>query len=83
MLSRTEELTCRELVTLVTEYVEDALPPSARERFERHLDGCRGCRNHLDQVQTTVRIVGRLECDDLSAEARAALLAAFRTWKSE
>jgi len=54
-----------------------------RARFEHHLDLCEGCRNHLEQVETTLRIVGRLRCSDLSAEAEASLLAAFRTWKSE
>lgn len=80
---RIEEMSCRELVDLVTEYIEDALPPAARARFERHLDGCGGCRNHLEQMETTIRIVGRLECADLSAEAEASLLAAFHTWKSQ
>ena len=78
-----EELSCRELVGLVTDYFEDALPPVARARFEHHLDLCEGCRNHLEHVQTTLRIVGRLRCPDLSAEAEASLLAAFRTWKLE
>ena len=83
LLLRVEEMSCGELVDLVTEYVEGAMAPRERARFERHVDGCSGCRNHLEQMRTTIRIVGRLECPDLSAEAEAALLAAFRTWKSE
>lgn len=83
MLLRIEEMTCRELVDLVTEYFDGALAPAERARFERHLDGCRACRNHLEQIRITIAIIGRLECSDLSAEVEASLLAAFRTWKSE
>jgi hypothetical protein len=79
----TDQLTCRELVDLVTDYVENALSPAERVRFERHRDLCDGCRNHLDQMQTTIRLAGRLRCSDLSTEAEASLLAAFHTWKSQ
>jgi anti-sigma factor RsiW len=77
------ELTCAELVELVTDYLEGALPPSERSRFEQHLDGCTGCRNYLEQMRTTVRLVGRLTEDDVPAAAKNDLLAAFRDWKQQ
>jgi hypothetical protein len=77
----TNELTCQELVELVTDYLEDALPDYDRLRFEDHLTGCTGCRRYLDQMRITVCTVGRLREADLSPAARDDLLAAFRTWK--
>jgi anti-sigma factor RsiW len=77
----TNELTCKELVELVTDYVEDALPDDERMRFEDHLAGCTGCRRYLEQMRTTIRTVGQLREDDLSPMARADLLAVFRNWK--
>jgi anti-sigma factor RsiW len=77
----TTELTCRELVELVTDYLEDALPDHERMRFEDHLTGCTGCRRYLDQMRLTVRAAGHLREDDLSPAARDDLLTAFRTWK--
>lgn len=77
----TDELTCQELVELVTDYLEDALPDHGRTRFEDHLAGCTGCRRYLEQMRLTLRLVGRLRGGDLSLPARDALLAAFRTWK--
>ncbi len=74
-------LTCRELVELVTDYLEDALSPSERARFDRHLDVCADCRNHLEQLRTTVTLAGRLGPSDPSPEAEAALLATFRSWR--
>ena len=76
------QLTCRELVELVTDYLEDALPPSERARFDLHLDVCAHCRDHVEQLRTTVALAGRLRPSDLGPEAQAALLAAFRTWRS-
>lgn len=77
----TEELTCRELVELVTDYLEGALPPEDAARFARHLALCPGCTTYVEQVRETVRQTGRLREDDLEPAARDALLAQFRNWK--
>jgi anti-sigma factor RsiW len=42
------DMTCRQLVELVTEYLEQALPDEERLRFERHLESCGYCRRHVD-----------------------------------
>ena len=76
-----EQLSCQELVELVTDYVEDALSPDDRARFEEHLGICEGCRNYLGQMEATVRVAGRLRPEDIGPEAEQALLAAFRDWK--
>ena len=75
------ELTCKELVELVTEYLEDALSPRDRARFEAHLAICPGCRTYLDQMQTTIDSLGSLPEESLTSEARDQLLATFRQWK--
>lgn len=77
------ELPCRELVELVTEYLEDRLSPEDRARFDAHLAACEACRAFLDQFRQTIRALGRLPEEALSVEARATLLAAFRDWQHE
>ena len=73
-------LTCRELVELVTDYLEGALSAEERGLFEDHLRECDGCAGHLDQMEQTIAVVGRIEVDDLSEQAKSELLAAFRGW---
>jgi anti-sigma factor RsiW len=73
-------LTCRELVELVTEYLEGALPASERARFDQHLAACAGCRAHLEQVRLTIELAGRLTEETIPPAARDALLEAFRGW---
>lgn len=75
-------LTCKELVELVTEYLEGGLDPVDRTRFEEHLITCPACQIHLDQVRRTIDVVGRLTEDQLSEAAQRDLLQAFRDWKS-
>lgn len=75
------EMTCKELVELVTDYFEDALPASERLRFEDHLAGCVPCTRYLEQMRRTILVVGRLREDDLSTEVREDLLTLFRAWK--
>jgi anti-sigma factor RsiW len=75
-----QEMACRELVELITEYLEDRLSPVDRARFEGHLAGCEACHAYLKQFRQTIRVLGRLPEESLSPEARSKLLAAFRDW---
>jgi len=75
------ELTCRELVELVTDYLEDRLPLPERTRFELHVCTCTGCRIYLAQMRAVVRASGRLAEEDLPPAAREDLLVAFREWR--
>jgi anti-sigma factor RsiW len=74
------ELTCQELVELVTDYLEDRLPATERARFEAHLGDCPHCRVYLEQMRHTLSLLGHLPAESLSPRAREALLAAFRDW---
>lgn len=76
------ELTCQELVELVTDYLEAVLPPETRARFEAHVHGCTECQVYLDQMRQTIRLTGRLSAAQFSDEARRKLLDAFRNWKA-
>jgi hypothetical protein len=75
------ELTCKELVEVVTDYLEGSMPAERRLLFEEHLAFCEGCQTYLEQLQETIRLAGTLVEDDLGSEARDALLGVFRDWK--
>ena len=81
-MANAEDLTCAELVELVSDYIEGALALDDRVRFEEHLTICSGCANYLDQMRTTIALSGRLRVDDLSPGARADLVRAFRSWRA-
>ncbi len=78
-----EQITCRELVELVSDYLEGALAGDALMRFEQHLEACEGCLRYVDQMRTTVASVGRVREADLPPETRAQLLDAFRDWRRD
>jgi anti-sigma factor RsiW len=48
------ELACKQLVELVADYLDDALSPDLRARFEEHLAGCDGCTTYLSQTQQII-----------------------------
>jgi anti-sigma factor RsiW len=77
-----EQLSCQELVEVVTSYLEGALPDADRLEIERHLETCDGCREYVEQMRRTIVLAGEARPADLSPEAEEALLAAFRNWKS-
>jgi hypothetical protein len=76
-----EHITCREVVELVTDYLEDALPPQETSVFEQHLNFCDGCVLYVDQLRVTVVTLGRLREEDVPAPMRERLLTAFRDWR--
>jgi hypothetical protein len=75
-----EQLSCRELVELVTDYLENALAADERARFDDHIGRCDGCTEYLRQMRRTIELTGTLSQESLSPEAERALLHAFRGW---
>jgi predicted anti-sigma-YlaC factor YlaD len=76
----TTELTCREMVELVSDYLEEALPDHDRALFEQHLVLCDGCTAYLDQMRRTVALIGRLRDHVIDRPTRDRLLQTFRAW---
>jgi anti-sigma factor RsiW len=72
------EIACIELVELLTEYLEGALPPDEVAAVESHLAGCAACRRYLDQMRATIAALGSVPVETLSDEACDTLLEAFR-----
>jgi anti-sigma factor RsiW len=78
-----QDLSCAHLVELVTDYLEGALCPRDRRRFESHLEECPHCAAYLDQIRATVTASNRLGEEWLDPDVKGALLQAFRDWRRE
>jgi anti-sigma factor RsiW len=76
------ELTCAEVVELVTDYLEGRLSPEERLRFDEHVTGCDGCVAYLDQMRDTIATAGRLRDSDVPPDLEERLLETFRDWGS-
>jgi anti-sigma factor RsiW len=76
-----DDITCRELVELVTDYLEGALEPGDQARFEQHLEICEPCVAYVEQIRLTIAASGATSDEQLDPEAREELLAVFRDWK--
>jgi anti-sigma factor RsiW len=80
---RPAELPCQQMVELVTDYLEGALPAAGRRRFEHHLAGCPHCTEYLAQMRETIRLTGRLTPEDLTPEMRSDFTDLYRRWRAE
>jgi anti-sigma factor RsiW len=76
-----EELSCREVVEILGDYLDGAMTPEDRIRLEEHLADCDGCTAYLEQLRVTIRLSGRLSEEAVASEAMAPLLEAFRAWR--
>lgn len=72
------DVACIELVELLTDYLEGALPPDEVAAVEAHLDLCAPCRTYLAQMRATIAALGSVPVDTLSDRAYDDLLEAFR-----
>jgi anti-sigma factor RsiW len=78
----TTDLACKELVEIVTDYLEGTLPDRDRARFEAHILTCGPCREYVEEMRTTLRLTGRVTTESISTDARDELLRAFRRMKA-
>ena len=76
-------MTCKELVELITQYLEGTLPEEARLQMENHLSGCDGCTHYLEQMRQTIFLTGQLREESLTQQQRAGLLELFRAWQKD
>jgi len=74
---------CQQVVEMVTDYLEDAMPSTERRRLDHHLSGCRHCTEYLAQIRETIRLAGRITPDDLTPEMRTQLTDLYRRWRIE
>ena len=77
------DYTCREVVELVSDYLEGALTPPQMTAVEVHLNFCDGCFTFLDQVRTTAATARALPEEQIPDELKDKLLEAFGDWKRE
>ena len=76
-------MTCRQVVELMTAYLEGALSSADRARFEEHIAGCDGCTAYMAQMRMTMRVVGRLAEVPVPEVVQKELVDAFRSWRSQ
>ena len=76
-------ISCRELVELVTAYLDGARTPEDTKRMDAHLKLCGPCHAYVEQMRTTVRLTAVATAElDLRPD-RTELLRAFAEFKRD
>jgi anti-sigma factor RsiW len=73
------EMVCKELVEVITAYLEGTMADEDRGRFETHLAECPFCTEYVAQMRATIATLGRIDEQTISPASRTALLTAFRS----
>src|SRR5204862_251655 len=75
---RVPHIPCRDVVEIVTAYLENALDDETRRRLEYHLTLCDPCVDYVEQVRRTIAITNEsIAPESLSPELRDGLRMAF------
>lgn len=73
-----DEMRCREVVDVLSDYLEGALPAERRAALEQHLLTCENCVNYLNQMRTSIALTGKLQEEDVPDEVMDRVLDMFR-----
>jgi predicted anti-sigma-YlaC factor YlaD len=73
-----EMITCQDVWTLITDFLEGALRPRPRELMQEHFLECEDCVLYLAQMRLSVELLGRIDDQPLAAETRDRLVELFR-----
>ena len=65
------------------DYLDDNLAQEERARFERHLNECPPCTEHVKQIRLVVAVTGQLRGEDLDPLALEDLMGLYRRWQGE
>lgn len=71
-------ISCREVVELVTAYLDGALSPEDTRRMRAHLEVCEACTEYVEQLRATSRLVAVAVAELELRPDRDALLREFR-----
>jgi anti-sigma factor RsiW len=69
---------CRQVVELVTDYLEGALPGQLRDAVERHLRLCPPCVVYVEQMRATSTALREVPVESIDPRTRAELVSAFQ-----
>jgi anti-sigma factor RsiW len=67
--------TCRDVIGLLTEYMEGGLAPAVARRLETHLGNCSACEGFLETLRATRAAVRGLHPDDIPEDCHTRLRA--------
>ena len=81
-MNTVDEMVCVELVEVITDYLDGALPDRDRERFEAHLAACGPCGRYMVQFRGVIAAAGRISPEALPEETRSDLVRLFRDWRA-
>lgn len=81
MEANLNDMSCKELVELVTDYLEAALSAADRHRFDLHIAKCDWCKLYIDQIRLTIKAAGKLSEESIPKDVQNELLSVFRDWK--
>jgi anti-sigma factor RsiW len=76
-----DELSCQQVVELITDYLEHTLLPEVRERLEAHVTECPGCESYIEQMQLTIDMLHQIARESVFSATKQELLQLFHDWK--
>lgn len=72
---------CRAVFERLSEYIDGELADDLCSHIDGHMDDCPRCREFLDSLRRTVRLVEGIDAPPMPDEIRRAVLDAYRRYR--
>jgi anti-sigma factor RsiW len=59
------EITCRQLVELLIDFITGELPPEHCQCIEQHMQRCPPCMTYVETYRLTIQLTRRLPCQPM------------------
>lgn len=67
------QFTCRQVVTLLMDYLNGETDPATTASLDRHLQECANCLHFLESYRKTSKLLRKIDCEEIPEEFRRRL----------
>jgi len=79
MTTNADEMQCKELIQLVTDYLEGTIAEAERVQVEAHAAECTWCERYIEQTRQVIGALATLDDGAADSEAWERALSSFRS----
>ncbi len=72
-------VTCRQVIDLLSDYINDEISPEDKRLLEKHFEGCKNCEAFLKTLRQSINLVKDIKYEDIPEEVSVRLRNTLKT----
>ncbi len=76
-------ISCKDVVDLIMDYIENSLEPEAVKDFDKHIDGCECCHGFINTYKRTISLTNQISREEIPDELYSRLSTLLKERKNQ